>query len=292
MTKDHIFEVEFHGLSRDALHPGQTFKVSLGGRARIVKKYGYNPKASFKLSWNLGLELLDVQPRIPERPLKDSAVIGPSLKEPTDSREMTFRVRPNQKEIRLSLVLGGHGELIRFEWDRTEEVARPVAADCYRPKPEFPISDLSWTGKWKGLTVEKTSPTSFRVRFVGYHGSTGELTKDHVFDVQFHGIPNGELCPDQIFTVTLNGLARIIKKYGYNPKASFKLSWNLGLELVNVQPRNPKGPLKDSAVIGPSLKEPTDSREITFRVRPNQTELRLSLVFGGHGEMMRWEWSK
>jgi hypothetical protein len=161
----------------------------------------------------------------------------------------------------------------------------------YRLKAGFPESDLSWVSKWKELSVVQTPPTSFQVRWTGYHGSTGELMKDHVFDVRFEGLCSNELRPGQTFTVSLSGEARILKKSGYNPAAYFKLGWNRGLELVDVQPRIPKKPLNDSAVIGPSLDKPTDAREMTFRVRDNQTQIRLSLAYGGHGELMRCEWS-
>jgi hypothetical protein len=90
--------------------------VSLSGEASIQKQHGQNPAAYFKLVWNRSLELLDIQPRIPEKPLNDSAFIGPGLDKPMDARDMTFRVRDNQTLIRLSLVYGGHGELMRCEW--------------------------------------------------------------------------------------------------------------------------------------------------------------------------------
>jgi len=164
-------------------------------------------------------------------------------------------------------------------------------AYVYRLKEGFPESDLSWVSKWKELSVVQTSPTSFQVQWTGYHGSTGELTKDHIFDVQFQDLCSSELRPGQTFTVSLSGQAHILKKHGNNPAAYFKLVWNRGLELLDVQPRIPEKPLKDGAVIAPSLDKPAESREITFRVRDNQTQIRLSLVYGGHGELTRCEWT-
>jgi hypothetical protein len=164
-------------------------------------------------------------------------------------------------------------------------------AYVYRLKEGYPKSDLAWGDKWKDLDVVQTSPTSFQIHWTKYHGSTGELIKDHVFDAQVQGLCSNELQPGQKFTVSLSGEARILKKHGHNPAAYFKLAWNRGLELLDVQPRIPEKRLKDSAHIGPSLDKPTDSREMTFRVRDNQTQVRLSLVYGGHGELMRYQWT-
>ena len=164
-------------------------------------------------------------------------------------------------------------------------------AYVYRLKEGFPKSDLSWAGKWKDLSVVQTSPTSFQVHWTGYHGSTGESTKDHMFDVEVQGLCSNELLPGQKFTVSISGEAAIQKKHGHNPAAYFKLAWNRSLELLDAQPRIPEKPLKDSAFIAPSLDKPMDAREITFRVRDNQTQIRLSLVYGGHGELMRCEWT-
>jgi hypothetical protein len=164
-------------------------------------------------------------------------------------------------------------------------------AYVYRLKEGFPKSDASWATKWKELSVVQTSPTSFQIRWTKYHGSTGELIKDHTFDVEVDGLCSNELLPGQKFTVSLSGEANIQKQQGNNPAAYFKLTWNRGLELLDVQPRTPEKTLKDSAFIGPSLDKPTDAREMTFRVRDNQTQIRLGLVYGGHGELTRCEWT-
>jgi hypothetical protein len=160
-------------------------------------------------------------------------------------------------------------------------------AYVYRLKEGFPKTDVSWASIWSELSVVQTSDTSFQVRWTEYHGSTGELTKDHRFNVEVHGLCSNELLPGQKFTVSLSGEASIQK----NPAAYFKLTWNRGLELLDVQPRIPEKTLKDSAFIAPGLDQPTDAREMTFRVRDNQTQIRLSLVYGGHGELTSCEWA-
>ena len=164
-------------------------------------------------------------------------------------------------------------------------------AYVYKLKEGFPKSDVSWASQWKELSVEQTSPTSFRVRWTKYHGSTGELIKDHTFNVEVHGLCSNELLPGQKFTVSLSGEADIQEQQGENPAAYFKLTWNRGLELLDVQPRIPEKTLNDSTFIEPSLDRPTDAREMTFRVRDNQTQIRLALVYGGHGELTQCEWT-
>ncbi|NIM17422.1 MAG: hypothetical protein GTO45_35920 [Candidatus Aminicenantes bacterium] len=68
-----------------------------------------------------------------------------------------------------------------------------AASSYYGLKTGFPASDLSWVQNWKGLSVKRTSPTSFEVRHTLYHGSTGALTQDHIFEIHFYG-----MCPETL----------------------------------------------------------------------------------------------